>query len=231
MKFKSALVTSASGSAGGLTASRNRGGLYLRSRTVPVNPNTERQGTVRNAMAQLAVYWTQTMNQFNRDGWDAYAEAVPLPDTLGEPRNVGGLAMYQRSNIPRLQAGLDRVDAAPSTLALPEPPISLSATIGPGPFADNGSLSFAFLDDWVNQDGAALLVLMRKPVSTRVNTPRSSSRFALAVLGDSTTPPTSPVLFTTPWPTLAGQKVRLEARVSLADGRLSNRLSVDVITA
>ena len=49
MLFKPTIVASLSGSLGGITASHNRFGAYLRERVIPVNPGTQPQVIVRNA--------------------------------------------------------------------------------------------------------------------------------------------------------------------------------------
>lgn len=103
MKFKSALITQASGSIGGITFATGIGGMFMRARAIPVNPNTEAQNSVRSVLGALTSFWnTITPNQ--RNGWNAYAAQVPLPDTFGDPRLVSGFNHFIRSNSPRLRA-------------------------------------------------------------------------------------------------------------------------------
>lgn len=118
MLFKSALLTQASGSLNGVTWSHNRGGMYTRARVLPVNPGTPAQVAARAAFADLSVRWSQDLTQGERDAWNLYAFNVPLVGPLGEPRNVGGLGMFIRSNVPRLIAGYTRIDAAPTNFTL-----------------------------------------------------------------------------------------------------------------
>jgi len=56
-----------SGSLGNLTYSHNLGGQYIRARSIPVNPNTERQGQVRSFLANWASNWTNLLIQVQRD--------------------------------------------------------------------------------------------------------------------------------------------------------------------
>jgi len=152
MKFKSAIVTQASGSIGGLTAAHNKGGMYLRSRATPVNPQTAAQVAIRNAMSQLTTAWQETLTAAQRDAWRTYAENVLLPDKLGEPRNIGGIGMYIRSNVPRLQAGLARVDDGPvvfdqRTFTAPTVVLSEGGTNDLQVTSNAG-------DDWVAETGA-----------------------------------------------------------------------------
>ena len=219
MKIKSALITSASGSIGGLTASHNRGGLYFRARTIPTNPGSQYQVTVRGFLAQLATAWTDSLTPAQRAAWDVYADRVPVPDTLGEPRNIGGLAHYVRSNVPRLQAELARIDDAPVifTLATWFYLAVDTFTSATGDFAVN----FSAADDWVNEDDAALYVLGSRPTNPSINYFKGPYRFAAKIEGDSVTPPTSPVTVVNPFPFAVGNQIFVQCRVQRADGRLS----------
>ena len=219
MKFKSALVTEASGSIGGMTASRNRGGQYLRARAVPVNPNTPQQQAIRGFVASLTSGWNSLLTSDQRSSWDEYALNVPLPDTLGEPRNVGGLAMYVRSNVPRLQAALPQVDDAPTTF-------NLGSFTNPsfGTFAattNDFAVTFTAADAWANEDDSAMLLLGSRPQNPAVNFFKGPYRFAGLIAGDAITPPTSPATIVNPFAFAVGQRVFVQARISRVDGRLT----------
>ena len=69
MKFKSALVTQASGSVGGMTFSRNRYGMYTRAKGLPVNPNSEFQQAVRQIFSGLSSAWNGVLTSGQRSGW------------------------------------------------------------------------------------------------------------------------------------------------------------------
>lgn len=219
MKIKSAILTQASGSVGGLTASHNRGGMYFRSRAIPVNPATAAQVAIRNAMSVLATAWQETLTAAQREAWTTYAENVLLPDSLGEPRNVGGVGMYVRSNVPRIQVGLPRVDDGPTTFdqgtfTLPTPTVTAGspATL---------SLVFDNTDAWANEDDAALLVYGSREQAASINFFKGPYRFGGMVEGDGTTAPTSPATPALPFAGTAGNAMFLQVRVTRADGRLS----------
>lgn len=219
MKIKSALITSASGSIGGLTASHNRGGLYLRARTIPTNPNSVQQQAVRGFVAALTARWLNVLTDQQRTRWMAYAYAVPIPDTLGEPRNCGGIAMYCRSNVPRLQAGLDVVDDGPTVQTLP-----WTVGISTGTYAaatNDFAVTFDNTDPWANEDGGAILVLASTPQNETINYYKGPYRFAGLIAGDAVTPPTSPATIVNTFSFEVGQKVFTQLRVCRADGRLS----------
>ena len=227
MKFSGGIIGSAfSGSAGGITASRNRFGSYLRDRIVPVNPNTPAQQAVRGFMASLSNDWIDVLTQVQRDDWTTYADNVTLIDALGAPINVTGMNMYVRSNIPALQAGLSRQDDAPSIFdlgAFTNP--SLVATAS-GPTLD---VAFDNTDAWANEDGAAMIVYGSRPQNPTINFFKGPYRFADTILGNATTAPTSPAIIASPFAFDAAQKVFASVRVIRSDGRLSGSFRLSVL--
>ena len=221
MKFKPLLVTALSGTIGGLVFAHNKGGAYVRNFAIPTNPGTVFQEVVRQAAAALSALWSSTLTQAQRDGWTAYAEAVPIPDKLGEPRNIPPLAMYVRSNVSRLQSGLLRIDEGPTVLTLPEdftaPTIdSIDAA------ADTADIAFEGTDPWANEDDGALFVYISQAQGPTINFFKGPYRFAGLVAGDLALPPTSPATITLPFAVTAGQKLFFQFRVARADGRLSS---------
>jgi hypothetical protein len=212
-------VASISGSIGGITYSRNRGGPYMRNRSVPVNPNSIYQQAVRGFLSSLTVAWSQTLTLAQRQAWDAYAEAVPLSGPLGDPRNVGGLGMFIRCNVPRLQAGLSQVNDGPviHTLAALTNP-SLEAA---GSAADTLDVGFTNTDAWANDDDGALLVYGAEGKMKTINFFKGPYRYAGKVPGNSTTPPTSPATLTNPFPLAAGQRAFIRCVAIEGDGRVS----------
>lgn len=219
MLFKPLLGDQLSGSIGGITASRNRGGSYFRERAVPVNPATPFQVAVRSLFAQLASVWQQTLTDAQRAGWQTYAENTPVVNRIGDVIILPALAMYQRSNVPRLQSGFDRVDEPPSTFGLPEfTPAFAQAVNAP---ANEAAIGFANSDPWANQDDAAMLVFASRPQSPAVNFFKGPYRLAGSIDGDATTPPASPATIALPFPVVAGQRVFFRVRVVTADGRAS----------
>lgn len=230
MKYKSTILAEASGSLAGCTFSRNRGGQYMRARVTPVNPNTTQQQFVRSLLAQLASVWSGVLTEAQRSAWETYALNVPLPDSFGDPRNVGGIGMFIRCNVPRLNAG----DA--TLLLLPEAPTLYNLGDYTAPVIDSADaaastldITFTAADEWANEDLAAMLICVGRPQNPGVNYFKGPYQFAAVVLGDGTTPPTSPVTVTSPFPFAAGQRMFVYARVTRADGRLSASFRGDVL--
>lgn len=211
--------TAGSGSIGGVTYSRNRGGAYARARVIPVNPGTPFQSAVRGLLAQLTSLWQTALTAVQREAWDTYALNVPLPGPLGEPRNVGGLGMYIRSNVGRLQALMPRVDTAPVIQNLGDytPPSVISVTAA-GPLI---SIGFEPLDDWANEDDAAMLLYTSRGRPPTTNYFKGPYRFAGKIDGDAITPETSPFALVGAFSVAVGNKTFIRAVVTRADGRLS----------
>lgn len=213
MLFKG-IVTEASGSIGGITAARNRGGLYFRGRGIPVNTNTGRQQAVRNALTSLSQAWANTLTQTQRDAWDLYAQNVPLVGPLGDARQVSGLAQYVRSNVPRIQAGLPRVDDGPTTFTLAGSLANLTLLVQEGAIR-NAIFSAVELDT-----GDAILAYLGRP--------RSPGRrffagpFRYAGLVDAAAPPESisTMSLDEPYLLTEGQRVTARFLITRGDGRL-----------
>lgn len=109
-------VAGMSGSIGGTTASRNKGGSYMRNRVTPLNPQSARQTSVRNSLTALTTFWSTVLTQAQRDAWTSLAEAFPAVGKFGAAIILSGLQMYVRQNTTLLQAGVARIDTAPVNL-------------------------------------------------------------------------------------------------------------------
>lgn len=225
MKFKGTFGDQFSGSLAGLTASRNAGGSYLRERVVPVNPSTPRQNTVRQIFGNLAKLWTTFLSQAQRDAWITYAANVTIIDRLGEAINVSGMNMYIRSNSPRQQNGLARVDDGPTLFnkgdfTLPV----IDSVVAPATV----TMSFEAADDWVNEDGAAMLVYSSRQQGVGIVFFKGPYQaIGTQLLGDAITPLTSPNIFTASQIGAVGNKMFFQISVTRADGRLSEHVRLE----
>lgn len=228
MLFTSPVVAGASGSIGGATYSRNRFGQYIRNRAVPVNPSSSFQQVVRNALSQLVTRWTETLTQAQRDAWDVYGQNVPVVNALGASINLTGQNWYIGNNIPRLQAAIGVVDSAPTIFdrgTFEIPVITINAT------ADTIAVDFDNVAPPYNETGAGLLVFVSRPVNPSVNFFKGPYRFAGIILGNTTTPPSSPATFPLPFPVAAGNKVGVRVKAVRADGRASSDFPLSAVAA
>ncbi len=229
MLFKSALATELSGSLGGIVASHNRGGGYFRARTIPVNPATPQQEAVRGFMAFLTDAWSNVLTQVQREAWDTYAENVEITGPLGDPRNIGGLAHYVRSNVVRMQSPLPRVDDAPTKFGIGgySPPTFAS----PSEATQDVLCTFGALDNWVNETQAAMIVYTSRPQNPSINFFKGPYRLADRILGSQPAPPPSPATLVLAFPFIEGQKIFFRVNVTRANGRLSTELRFSAVAA
>lgn len=219
MLFKSTVLAQASGSVGGTTYSHNRAGMYIRNRTLPVNPNSNLQQLVRGYFAQLSPYWGATLTADQRAAWEVYAANVTMLNKLGDPINLTGQQHFLRSNLLRLQAGLSVVEDAPTdfTLAVPGAPTTYVANAA----AHKITVTFDNAATWAGAAGGALMLWMGPPQSPAINFFKGPYRYVGKIAG-AATPPTSPHDFDSlPYAITAGQKVFVYSRVVNADGRAS----------
>lgn len=218
MKIKSAIITQMSGSIGGLTGSHNKGGLYFRSRAIPTNPGTTQQGVVRALVAQLSNTWQSEVTDAKREEWKTYAENVLLPSPLGDQRAVTALNHYIRSNVPRLQAGLARIDTAPALMNIGD---FTSPTFSVAAATDLLSVAFTNTDDWANELLSSMLVWVSRPMGATIKYFNGPYRYAGRINGATPTPPTSPTTIALPFPCVAGQRIFVRVNVTRVDGRLA----------
>lgn len=208
------------GSIGGTIFSKNAGGQYARARVAPVNPNSSRQATIRAAIALLAQIWHNTLTPQERTAWGLYAANINIQNRLGETILISGYNHFVRSNTPRINVGLARIDAGPTNLTLPEgdPQFQVTTSVA------GQSISVAFDDtrDWASESGAAMIVSMSQPAHSAVNFIGKPFRVIDTINFESCAAATSPaVLGTLPYVISADQVVGFKARITRVDGRLS----------
>ncbi len=222
------ILTTMSGSLGGITAARNKGGQYLRARVVPVNPSSPAQVTLRTVFSALAVHWGTTLTALQRTGWDTYAANVTVVNRIGETVNITGFQHYIRSNTPRVQAGFARVDAPPTVFDLGAFTDTSIAIVGGAAVV---SVTFEPLDAWANEDGSTMLILASREKAPSINFFKGPYRLAGTIDGDALLAPTSPAAITSDFTYATGNKGFAQVRVSRADGRLSTVQRVEAIAS
>ncbi len=216
-----------SGKQGGIVWSHNRGGPYVRNRAIPTNPNTARQVAVRNAMRSLTIAWDITLTQAERDAWDVYASNVTWTNRLGQTISLTGLNHYVRSNTPRVQNALARIDAAPAIFDLAAAELALSVTAS----AATQDLSVGFDDtaDWATEVGAFQFVYCGLPQNAGVKFFKTPYRLAGVIDGEAI--PTTPAIIASPFVFAEGQRIWVRTRITRLDGRLSEFAQVDFLAS
>lgn len=216
-----------SGSTGGAVFSHNRYGAYIRARSIPVNPNTDRQVAVRNAVRSLTIAWANTLTQGQRDAWEVYASNVNWVNKLGDAVNLTGLSHYVRSNTINVSLGFTRVDDAPIIFNLAESELALGCTASEA----TQTLSITFDDalPWATEVGAFQHFYLGLPQNPSIKFFGGPYRYVVSVAGE--VPAVSPKAATAPFPFAEGQRLWLRSRIQRADGRLSEFAQLNFLGA
>lgn len=235
MKFSGSFASGASGSMGGITASRNRGGQYIRRRAVPVNPNTARQATVRSIFNDLVQAWNNVLTGVQREAWTLYANNTPRVNSLGSPITLTGQQAFIGANTARVQSGGSVVSAAPIIFNTGESVSGILTINTETPFAlgvDGANLSsvatFASPTDAIG----ALLVYIGRPQN-------NSRRFYKGPYQLAGSLPTAAAISDTPidlviadllsdYPVVVGENLPIKLVMTYQDGRTSNPFALIV---
>jgi len=113
------VVGAMSGSLGNTTASRGRGGPYLRIRSMPTKVVSEYTTVVRNIMAACSQAWG-ALTAEQQAAWNTWCQTHTITDSLGDERTLFGAQGYTQLNARILLAG-DTPITLPPTAAAPAP--------------------------------------------------------------------------------------------------------------
>jgi len=217
-------IVQMSGSIGGNTFAHNRYGNYVRSRTKPVNPDTELQQEVRTTIAYLTDRWGNTLTGVQRTAWGVYASSVAMKNKLGESINLSGFNHYIRSNSYLKRRGETLVDAGPTEFTLPaqDPTLEITTEVHEQRF----NIAFDDTMDWCTEDGGFLFMLQGRPQNPQRNFFAGPYKGVKDKAGVDPGGIASPAQSTNLWIVAAGQKVWYQLRIQRADGRLSEPWTV-----
>lgn len=222
-----------SGSLGGMTASRNKGGQYFRQRVIPTNPNSTRQQAQRAAFGTAVQRWTNTLTDAQRVGWDTYAQNVPLTDTLGQALQLSGQQMYVRTNAFRIGVGLAPVDAAPTIFDTGEVVTQVEDAFSNTPDSlgtDGGTADTVYTFGAPLSDDGDLIVFYGEPVNPTKTFFKGPYQFSVALAVAATdTSVTDGTVTGSQAQAVAlvdGQYRGVRARIAYDDGRLSQPFEV-----
>lgn len=199
MKILSVYGSAASGSTASHTASRNKGGQFLRLRSKPTNPRTAGQIGVRNAMAQLSAAW-KGLTSSQRAQWLLLAQANPVPDKLGATITLSGFNCFFAFNAPIFQGfGPSGVVLVPPFIGpyLPAPSFGASGNT----LAASGTFHANITCSQNIATGDLLILYISKPISGGKTNNNAAQRLAGAYsLTVSMTPtPIQTETGTSPW--------------------------------
>lgn len=218
-----------SGSIAGTTHARNRYGNYVRARTKPVNPNTNLQDVVRSAVAFLADRWANTLTNVQRIAWNLYASSVAMQNKLGETIHLSGFNHYIRSNMIRKQTTQAIIDDGPVVFELPaqDPTLAITATEA----AQTIDVAFDNTMDWSTEAGALMFEFQGTPQNAQRNFFAGPWRIMGVLVGADPGPVASPHVRPVQFAIAEGQRQWIYARITRADGRLSEPFRADAFVA
>lgn len=114
----SALVSGMSGKLNGSVFAKNRGGLYLRTKVTPVNPQSAAQVAARNLLTSFSQGW-KALTVGQRTSWNGAVVNFQTTDIFGDLKKPSGLQLYIRLN-----ANISKGGGTPIT----SPPLPSGAT-------------------------------------------------------------------------------------------------------
>jgi hypothetical protein len=82
-----------SGKVGSGVYSRNRGGLYLRNKVIPMNPNTSYQQLARSYMTLASQAW-KSLSDAYRTGWEILAVQLKAMNRVGIEYTRNGFSVF-----------------------------------------------------------------------------------------------------------------------------------------
>lgn len=222
-------VVNISGSVGGNTYSRNRFGRYMRQKSIPVNPNTAGQQSVRNALGALTTIWSSTLTAVQRTAWNLYASNVDMLNKLGETINLTGFNHFIRSNLEYLRQFSATINAGPVVFELPGQDGTFAIT------ASEATQQISVVHDvgmpWADEDGAAMFLYQGVPQNGQRNFFGGPFEFLANIPGINGAPAGSPSLHAVVKAIAEGQRQWCYARIVRADGRLSTEFRADCLVA
>lgn len=210
------LVADIRGSVGGATFARNRGGMYVRNRTTPLNPQSLAQVGVRATLGLLANTWSAVLTQAQRDAWDDWAGQVPVPNAFGEDRFLSGINAFVAGN-SLIQLAGDAIVADAPTVYQKGPTVEGSYTLT----AATENITLDSIGGYVPPAaGVTALVFASAPKNPGVNFFKGPFRFVGSVDLTTAGAELPADLGASPFPFAAGQPVFLRLRIVTPDGRV-----------
>lgn len=204
------LLAELSGSVGGLTWGHNKGGQYVRQRSVPTNPTSEKQVFARSVLSDLSASWAG-LSDAQRTEWGMWAQNHPVPNRQGTSVQLSGQQAYVGCNVRLMQNGIAPNDDCP-TENTPNDLLTLTATAD----ASTGEIELTYTATPLAA-GSFLQLWQTLPQGPG----RDPNRREARLVGYSAAAAASPQTFVSPYPGLAGQFSNLWVCVVAPDGQPS----------
>lgn len=205
------------GSVGDNVFSHNKGGAYVRRRSIPTNPTTVKQTAARSALASLSARW-QDLTADQRQEWTEWAEYHPFTNRLGQAQILTGQQAYIACNARLQQAGGTVVDSCPTT----NTPSDLD-TVSVAAVAATGVFTLTFTG--TVPTGGRILVW----ATLAAGDGRNPNRRAARLIGYTDEDPTTGETITSPYASQAAQASNVWVQVMDANGQVSAGLRTRVV--
>jgi hypothetical protein len=220
------LSSRVSGSIGDRTFSRNAAGPYVKTRTIPTNPDTPTQSIMRRRFRNLTRLWAGALTETERLGWNVYARNVPVRNRLARERHITGFQHYIRSNYTRMRWNFTRIDTPPRIFNLGEfTPFEVRIETPPLRFL----IQWNTADNWTGEPMARAFVSITSPYPPAIRSFKPPYIFWAALPGI----PPPPRTLNPPIGAILGDTIFGKVQVQRADGRMSyvQRITTHVVTA
>ena len=126
------MMTDARGKLGGQVFSKNRAGSYVRTKTTPVNPQTEAQMASRQLLGSLSAGWS-SLSASAITAWNEAVNNWKSTDVFGDIKVPTGKNLYTALNKNSLGAGGSAISLPPEKLELDTLPVTgVDVEIGAG---------------------------------------------------------------------------------------------------
>lgn len=214
-----------SGSIGGTTYAHNRYGNYARARTTPTNPNTSAQQAIRAAIAFLNARWSDTLTALQRAAWGLYGDNVAMKGKFGQTIHLTGQCHYIRSNSIRKYGVVAIIDDAPVIFELPAKDPTLAVTCSEA--TQQVTTAFDNTMAWAVEDGAFMFLYQGQPQNAQRNFFAGPYKGLAGIPGVDPAGAVTPNVTASKYGIAEGQHQWIYARISRADGRLSERFRDD----
>lgn len=220
MLYRGSFVSDARGSTGGITASRNRSGAYIRARVKPTQVPTTPRSRARAVLGGQPEAWYGLTDE-QRAAWNGVATAWTSVNKLGEAIKLSGFAWFCRSNAtrgtldPDLAVFTDPPGDIPTTTL--NPPTDLVLDVSAGTLV--GTLNDA--DPWAGQANGRLGVFITEGQNPGRFSPTGGYTYWATVSGNAMTPVSALSINTPPVGLVAGRQYFVRFVAMDEDGRVS----------
>lgn len=227
----SAMLSNISGKLNGSVFAHNRGGAYVRNRSIPVNPNTVRQQDVRNIFSQVSSAYKDNVTAAEIDGWKTWGQNSPVTNRLGDQVTLTPNSAFVKINSVRKTCGLAIITEAPtvfgSAIAIDPDVTGFSVSEATQLISISAATKLGNWDKDTDLDFA--IISMGQPQNTSVTFFDGPYRIAGYIEGDSVSAPAFPYTITCPYTVLQGQQVFLKFRRLDPDSLVSVETSVSIV--